>query len=82
MGPVVAQRGRDLFARSDGGARASSRVENPSSRRDAGQRAAKSNSRFASSGAFTDLEIQELASNSVAVECTVATGGVIAMRRW
>jgi len=32
------------------------------------------------SGVFTDLEIQELASNSVAVECTVAIGGVIAMR--
>lgn len=31
-------------------------------------------------GVFTDSEIQELASNSDAVECTVATGGVIAMR--
>ena len=32
------------------------------------------------SGVFTDFEIQELASNSDAVECTVAMGGVIAMR--
>jgi hypothetical protein len=31
-------------------------------------------------GVFTDSEIQELASKSDAVECTVATGGVIAMR--
>jgi ectoine hydroxylase-related dioxygenase (phytanoyl-CoA dioxygenase family) len=31
-------------------------------------------------GVFTDFEIQELASNSEAVACTVAIGGVIAMR--
>ncbi len=32
------------------------------------------------SGVFTDFEIQELVLSSGTVECTVATGGVIAMR--